>query len=116
MAEPPTVTDNQLRGHVLLTFYQNRRAHWHESNGSDVVPPLAARDFVDICLQLEAHGLLRITHKKHDRGSIAVIGGKITAFGIDAVESKGATSPISIAFNFTGSQTVQIGNQNTVSS
>lgn len=109
-------TDTELRGRVLALFYVHRRKPWHESNGSDVVPPMPARDFVDICLQLQEHGLLDIKHKKHDRGSTSEVGAKITATGIDAVETKGERSPIMIVmptFNFNGSQQVQIGSRNT---
>jgi hypothetical protein len=112
------MTDTELRGIILRWFYEHRREGIAVPKPDYFNPPIIHDDLYRVCDQLAEHRLLdwnphfssRSGSRKTDYGS-----GKISASGIDVVESGGRSSPIAINFqniSITQSQGVQIGNQN----
>ena len=110
------MTDNEMRGVVLQKFYELRRQGNITPEPSDFDPPIPSEDLFHICEQLGDHGLL-------DWQPLRGLGvdsgmGRITALGVDVVETKGSSSPIGITFTHTQhisinhSQAVQIGSGN----
>lgn len=105
--------DTELRAIVLNWYYEKRRDVMVMPDAHAFNPPLLGRDLYAICGQLGENGLLNWKQ---------VLGiGKITAAGIDAVESQGASSALPMSFQagpqftFNGQANVQVGNQNTQS-
>lgn len=108
--------DSELRATVLQWFYDHRREGWIEPNDS-ALPP---QDFFAICDQLREHSLIEWKPLRSMGHTIRGMG-KITAFGVDAVESEGHVAGIKLAFpvtqnfSFNGQSNVQVGNNNSQS-
>jgi hypothetical protein len=112
------MTDTELRGIILKWFYEHRRKGIVIPKPDNFNPVIHHDDLYRVCDQLAEHSLLdwtphfssRFGSRKTDYGS-----GKISASGIDVVESEGKSSPLAINFqniSITQSQGVQIGHQN----
>lgn len=112
------MTDNELRGIILKWFYEHRREGMIVPKLENINPPILHDDLYRICDQLFEHNLLDWKPLSSSRsGTVKTIygAGKISAYGVDVVESDGKSSPIAINFQniaITQSQGVQIGNQN----
>jgi hypothetical protein len=115
------MTDTQLRGIILTWFYEHRREGMIVPKAENFNPPIDHDDLYRICDQLYEHNLLDWKSISGQRsGTVKTIhgAGKISANGVDVVDSEGKSSPIAINFQniaITQSQGVQIGNQNTQS-
>lgn len=111
------MTDNELRGIIIKLFYDKRRERDpFTPQPEDFDPPIPEVDLFRICAQLRQHGLLE--WYPIDTFDSQSGWGKISASGVDVVETKGSSSPIGITFTHTqhisvsNSQAVQIGNGN----
>ena len=110
--------DNKLRAIVIQKFYDLRRQGYIEIHKEQFNESIEGEDLMHICDQLGEKGL--ITWKPVNMHGVTIQGaGKITAPGIDVVESEGEGAPLDIAFpirqniTFNSPSNVQIGNNNT---
>lgn len=112
------MTDKELRGIILAWFYEKRREGNIVPKPENFSPPIHPDDLYRICDQLAEHNFLEWTPQTSSRSGTlkTVLGhGRISANGVDIVESGGKSSPIAINFqniSITQSQGVQIGNGN----
>src|SRR5690242_13850079 len=100
------VRDTELQNIVLQEFYDHRSEDWHNpvANVSDGD---RAKATIRVSEQLRQHGLIEW---KGLQGALTGMG-KITAFGIDAIEGK-AKPPPGIHIAIRDSHNVQIGDRN----
>lgn len=112
------MTDNELRGIILKWFYEHRKEGIIVPESANFNPPIESDDLYRICDQLSEHNLLDWKPISGQlSGTVKTIhgAGKISANGVDAVESDGKSSPIAINFqniSISQSQGVQIGDGN----
>lgn len=111
--------DAELRAIALQRFYAERRRNSKIWNESDVPAGVDPIDFFDVCGQLAQHDLID-WKPIMDMFTVKSGQGKITASGVDVVEGT-VKSPIAITFDhrsitITGSNNVQVGDNNSFSS
>ncbi len=115
--------DIEARGIVLQFLYEHRRGNFYpEREISPLFQEVGRNEFYRICEQLIECRLVewdasQVPSKSggYEWSAHAI---KITAAGVDVVESDGRNSPIPVTiqtFNFPNSQGVQIGNSNSQS-
>jgi len=92
--------DTDLRSLVLQVFYDRRRQGLIQVNDGFVTNVVDVSEVCRICDQLSEHGLIEWKPTKH-KGCTVTGFGKITAFGIDVIESEGEASPIKMTFPIT---------------
>ena len=91
------MTDKEIRGYVLKYFYDKRRENYVSAPEiSEFKGQITYKEIVDIIEQLRQNGLLEWHEIKFTSGSSAFVRkGKITASGVDIIES-GGNPPIAI--------------------
>jgi hypothetical protein len=109
--------DSEIRTHVLNWYYQHRREGLACPEAHDFSPHIPESDILAICGQLADLGYL--DWRPLDDGVQTQRGfGKITAHGVDVVESEGRSAsvefnfPTTQHFTFHGASNVQVGNHN----
>ncbi len=110
------MTDNELRSIILQKFYDRRKeVAWINLKPDDFAPAIFPEDLYRICEDLNQYGLIKYKSMKIAAGIIGGLG-KITGYGVDAIESEGASSPIGMTFtqniSISTSHGIQIGNHN----
>lgn len=116
-----SMKDSELRAFVLQNFYEHRREDLHEPKSEDFSPAIPQSEIYAICDQLEEYGLITWKAAKGG-GGITLRGyGKITAVGVDAIETEGGVSPVKLDFavhnnyTFNSPSNVQVGDHNSQS-
>jgi len=112
--------DSELRAIVLKKFYDRRREGIVSVNPEDFTPSVPHEDLMAIGDQLGEIGLLDWKAAKFAGKTMRGLG-KITASGIDVIETEGRTAPVEFIFpmsqNFTfnSPSNVQVGSHNSQS-
>ncbi len=114
--------DTELRGIVLKKYYDLRRSGGYVQ-ACDLkisLPDVTETDLCNIGDQLGEHGLLDWNSVQDEMGKTVDGAGRISAKGVDVIESDGAGSPLKMTLpsvtqniHINGSQNIQIGNGNT---
>jgi hypothetical protein len=109
--------DSQIRAIVLQKFYDKRRGDFYQPLPDEFAEEPDYETVMHICDQLDEIGL--IDWKAVRMQGMTVQGaGKITAAGIDVIETDGKkapvefTFPVSQNFTFNSPSNVQVGNHN----
>ena len=109
--------DKQIRTIVLQKFYEKRREGIYQPSPDEFTGDPDYVAVMHICDQLSEHGLIDWKPLRM-RGMTVQGAGKITALGVDVIESEGRTAPVEFAFpvsqhfTFNSPSNVQVGNNN----